>query len=492
MTRSRPSAPASGGRSIARVIVVEADLTRRLEAERTLRSAGHVVDAAASVRQALDRCYVGSYDVAIVSLDLGPGGDGRSLVRWFGGHSPSTRLVIVGGPLTAEEDVEFRTAAPQVFEAGTPVATIVEAALAHGPRRGFFGHAIEVELFDYVQMVAISGRDKLLEVDTSHGAGRIWIDHGDVVHVEYGGEQGEQAFYKLLATGHGGFREAFYVDPPATTIHGSSMHLLMEAARQMDEGVLGQEGGEGEASSGAGSVAATAQPEHDETSFADVDDDEEGVQVDDDTVLGSDDDTSIDFPADDDEILHPAPAVPSPTPSVTPRPAPSSAVSPPVVPTIPSAVGRPRTSTPIAPTPAVTSAARATSPTSTGIPSQVPDNSSTALSLLDDPETRDLMLGQFFQFEGVNGAAIISSSGKVLAEDMRSNSSLVTLAGFYMRGAGRIARDLGYNVFDGVIARAANGSQLLMLSMGATTAVLSIEIGVDPEGVRKEILGVES
>jgi predicted regulator of Ras-like GTPase activity (Roadblock/LC7/MglB family) len=136
--------------------------------------------------------------------------------------------------------------------------------------------------------------------------------------------------------------------------------------------------------------------------------------------------------------------------------------------------------------------ARLPSSAAIGAPSQVPETSSTALSLLDDPETRDLMLGQFFQFEGVNGAAIISSSGKVLAEDMRSNASLVTLAGFYMRGAGRIARDLGYNVFDGVIARAANGSQLLMLSMGATTAVLSIEVGVDPEGVRQEILGVES
>jgi CheY-like chemotaxis protein/translation initiation factor IF-1 len=480
------------------VLVVEADLTRRLEAERTLRSVGYVVDAAASVRQALDRCYVGSYDVAIVGLDLGPGGDGRSLVRWFGGHSPSTRLVIVGGPLTAAEELEFRTAAPRVFPPGTAVASVAEAAIGLGARRGFFGHAIEVELFDYVQMVAISGRDKLLEVETPLGAGRIWIDHGDVVHVEYAGEQGERAFYRLLATGHGGFREAFYVDPPVTTIHGSSMHLLMEAARQMDEGVLGLEGGDGEV--GAPAVGSV---DHDETSFADVD--EEGVHVDDDTVLGADDGPSIDFPTDDDEILHPAPV---PAPGLTPGRGPASP-TPASAPTARAQVAtsaasaapaRPRVATPPAaaaaipgrsPTTAVGDA-RLPSSAAIGAPSQVPETSSTALSLLDDPETRDLMLGQFFQFEGVNGAAIISSSGKVLAEDMRSNASLVTLAGFYMRGAGRIARDLGYNVFDGVIARAANGSQLLMLSMGATTAVLSIEVGVDPEGVRQEILGVES
>jgi predicted regulator of Ras-like GTPase activity (Roadblock/LC7/MglB family) len=112
--------------------------------------------------------------------------------------------------------------------------------------------------------------------------------------------------------------------------------------------------------------------------------------------------------------------------------------------------------------------------------------------LLDDPETRDLMLGQFWQFEGVNGVAIISSTGKVIAEDMRNNSTVVTLAGFYMRGAARIARTLGYNVFDGVIARAANGQQMIMVGMGATSAVLSVAPGHDPEAIRDAIMGVDS
>jgi predicted regulator of Ras-like GTPase activity (Roadblock/LC7/MglB family) len=102
------------------------------------------------------------------------------------------------------------------------------------------------------------------------------------------------------------------------------------------------------------------------------------------------------------------------------------------------------------------------------------------------------MLGQFWQFEGVNGVAIISSTGKVIAEDMRNNSTVVTLAGFYMRGAARIARTLGYNVFDGVIARAANGQQMIMVGMGATSAVLSVAPGHDPEVIRDAIMGVES
>jgi len=121
-----------------------------------------------------------------------------------------------------------------------------------------------------------------------------------------------------------------------------------------------------------------------------------------------------------------------------------------------------------------------------------PIKKATSVDLLDDPETRELMLGQFWQFEGVNGVAIISSTGKVIAEEMRNNTTVVTLAGFYMRGAARIARTLGYNVFDGVIARAASGQQMIMVGMGATSAVLSVAPGHDPEVIRDAIMGVES
>ena len=54
------------------------------------------------------------------------------------------------------------------------------------------------------------------------------------------------------------------------------------------------------------------------------------------------------------------------------------------------------------------------------------------------------------------------------------------------------ARTLGYNVFDGVIARAASGQQMIMVGMGATSAVLSVAPGHDPEVIRDAIMGVES
>src|SRR5690606_28586257 len=102
------------------------------------------------------------------------------------------------------------------------------------------GNQIEVEFFDYVQMVAGSGRDKAVVLTTHTGTGYIWIEHGDIVHAQWGEMRGEQAFYKMLSVGRGSFRENLFRSPPARTIVRSSMHLLMEAARQADEGTLGQ------------------------------------------------------------------------------------------------------------------------------------------------------------------------------------------------------------------------------------------------------------
>ena len=131
-----------------------------------------------------------------------------------------------------------------------------------------FRAGIEVELFDYVQMVALSGRDKLVKIVTPLNEGFIWFEHGDIVHAEFETHAGENAFYKLLAVGRGTFTEVFFTDPPKRTIMGSATGLLMEAARQMDEGTLGQD-------------PVPAVPEHtdDPSSFMDLNEDVAGLHI---------------------------------------------------------------------------------------------------------------------------------------------------------------------------------------------------------------------
>lgn len=572
--------------AVIHTLVVVDDMLLQAAIERRLKHEGHVASSASASRDAIERLRRELYDVVLCDLHT-TSGDGAELLQWLGSYFPSIPVVLIVEALSPEFRGQYEGGGSvRIVEKPIDLDKLVKMIEACGPRKGFYGNQIEVEFFDYVQMVAGSGRDKAVVLTTHTGTGYIWIEHGDIVHAQWGEMRGEQAFYKMLSVGRGSFRENLFRSPPARTIVRSSMHLLMEAARQADEGTLGQtetvEEREPSGASHSGFDAdddlpsepppparpepvrqepARAEPARSPTRAPMPKPDRSGatlpprsaasshsssrrpelrpgdVNMDElaDSAIARIDDLAL--PQDDEEIearnarsspsssRSPAPAdtgdgvpvlrrrvqtlerrVAQPTGPATPsRHTPTSV---PALRHTPASVPARFTpaSTPAIPsraTPTSTPAVRTTTippgygPTSTRSappvrPDARPIKKANTVDLLEDPETRELMLGQFWQFEGVNGVAIISSTGKVIAEDMRNNSTVVTLAGFYMRGAARIARTLGYHVFDGVIARSASGQQMIMVGMGATSAVLSIAAGHDPEAIRDAIMGVDT
>jgi CheY-like chemotaxis protein len=471
-----------------RVLIVDDEVNLRFAIERRLRKAGMETGSASTVRHAIERLRNEAYDVVLCDLRM-PSGDGTQLLEWLGSYSPSTKAIVVSAFVTPEFRESYRPDERlRILEKPVDLDVLVETIEELGPRKGFYGNAIEVELFDYVQTVALSGRDKLIEVATPARVGRIWFEHGDIVHAEYGEYRGEMAFYKLLAVNRGTFKEIYGRPAPMTTVMRSSTHLLMEAARRADEGLLVEDDEDEVAPQPAEEAAPTELD--DESSFEDLSH-ELGEEMPEPVPANL-----VETPVEA-QIKPPDPEVPTPEelfdeiPSDTGR---YQKLKPPVIPAV---------AAPPAPAPSE-SASGSQAPTdlapsasgSARMPVISDDAESRGINtgghaIFDDADTRAVMLEQFWQFEGINGVAIISSTGKVLAEDMRDNSSLVTLAGFYMRGAARIARTLGYNVFDGVVARSVNGQQMVMVSMGAASAVLSVEAGTDAELVRDLVMGVE-
>jgi CheY-like chemotaxis protein len=517
-----------------RVLVVDDEVNLRFAIERRLRKSGMEAVSASTVRQAIERLRAEAFDVVLCDLRM-PGGDGTQLLQWLGSYSPSTNVIIVSAFVTPEIRKEYDTGTGlHILEKPVDLDDLLRLLQEIGPRGGFFGNAIEVELFDYVQMIALCGRDKIIEVRTPTGMGLIWFEHGDIVHAEYGDFRGELAFYKMVAVNRGTFKEVFFRPPPMRTVTRSSTHLLMEAARQADEGTLGESPADG-----LPTVVA------DEASFADVADaaldaalpaetstpaaapaterapattpakapaaarppattpakappaaaapagapapaggtDLEDPVIDDE-LIGDDFVLSDD---DDDVELLPSDGVPEPQPPIGSGPVSaegwddvltaSDSVQAEIARIVPEKQAPPKRAKTPPPEP---SPEPAPSPAASGAWGQH--------AVIDDDATRRQVLERFRAVEGVNGVAIISNTGKVLADDMADSSALVTLAGFYMRGAARVARSLGYNVYDGVIARAASGQQMVLVTTGPTSAVLSVEIGSDPEMVRAEVM----
>ncbi len=507
-----------------RVLIVDDEVNLRFAIERHLRKVGMETGSASTVRHAIDRLRNEAYDVVLCDLRM-PGGNGTQLLQWLGSYSPSTMIIVVSAFVTPEFRKTYQpTGRLRILEKPVDLDVLVQMLEELGHRKGFYGNAIEVELFDYVQMIALSGRDKLVEVTTPEGKGLIWFEHGDIVHVEYDQYRGEMAFYQLLGVNRGTFKEVFNREPPMRTVVRSSTHLLMEAARRADEGTLGQlppsDNEDEETSFGSlvDEISDDAEPEP-EIEVVDIEPDldvdlevdpsaiedpfaeptpaanEPGVPtreltfhesspaglpvVDDDDLVdpfAEPDDTTVKVPTGSVPAVPPQP----PPRSKVPRPKPKTAE----IAAVTDVKEGPMTAEEQAVLQGLTeSDDSAAAPSSGGVMGHA--------AMFEDPDMRSVMLEQFWQFDGINGVAIISSTGKVLAEDMRNNSSLVTLAGFYMRGAARIARTLGFNVFDGVVARSVAGQQMVMVSMGAASAVLSVEAGTDPEAVRDAVMGVE-
>ncbi|WAS94115.1 response regulator [Nannocystis punicea] len=592
--------------AVIHTLVVVDDMLLQAAIERRLKHEGHIAASANGSREAIERLRRELFDVVLCDLHT-TSGDGAELLQWLGSYFPSIPVVLIVEALSPEFRGQYEGGGSvRIVEKPIDLDKLVKAIEACGVRKGFYGNQIEVEFFDYVQMVAGSGRDKAVVLTTHAGTGYLWIEHGDIVHAQWGEIRGEQAFYKMLSVGRGSFRENLFRSPPARTIVRSSMHLLMEAARQADEGILGQtdetvEEREEEkprhvpepepeptppprpvaetrptrapmpkpATSPARSAPPSqpAPPSHGGSGLrraSDVRPDDIDMASVADSAIARIDDLAL--PQDDEELearshhrpqQHRAPERSSSERSGERSPSERSGERSPSersgerspepsndgvpvlrrrVQTLERRVAQPAMPTPARGTPTSVPALRATpasvparhtpasipavparaTPTSIpairtntippgqssvaarGAPAQParndarPIKKANTVDLLEDPETRELMLGQFWQFEGVNGVAIISSTGKVIAEDMRNNSTVVTLAGFYMRGAARIARTLGYHVFDGVIARSASGQQMIMVGMGATSAVLSIAPGHDPEAIRDAIMGVDT
>jgi hypothetical protein len=100
---------------------------------------------------------------------------------------------------------------------------------------GFRGLLRKVGLQDVIQMECLSAKSSILEIFNASLTGRIYIEHGEIIHAVAGGLSGESAFNKLLSLPGGEFSLKTFERPEERTIRGPWVALLMEAARTHDE-----------------------------------------------------------------------------------------------------------------------------------------------------------------------------------------------------------------------------------------------------------------
>ena len=99
----------------------------------------------------------------------------------------------------------------------------------------FQGSLTELHLPDIIQLISVSGKTGVFELEDGEVHGRIFLNEGQIVHAQVADQSGEEAVYSLAIWRKGDFRFEPGKATELRTISKSNTNLLMEAARRLDE-----------------------------------------------------------------------------------------------------------------------------------------------------------------------------------------------------------------------------------------------------------------
>jgi hypothetical protein len=395
----------------------------------------------------LSQCW---FDLAVAATPLPPA---SSLVCWLISSRPSLPLVLFAGRhverLAAFAEKQQNV---HVMPGDWSISSVLELGHRLGARSGFVTQAVEIELFDYLQLLAVNGADKVVEVRTPAGAAMFWFERGAMVHAAFGGLEGEDAFYAVIGTKTGTFRETLADAAPKHTITRSSTHLLMEAARLLDEGSLPSTaldevllGRAGEWARWDDDVDESVE-ETGSVRLAVVVDDTEKMEV---KSRAPDDWSDL----NDDELNFESDATPARNESIR-------------------------------------DAVEFTHEEDFGPGFYTSEGPMLNSLIHEDEEVRRVLVAQFFEEPGVTGVAILDESGVPLISELGSFQASAERAAALIKNATRLGPVLGGRICESMVVRSSTQSHLVLASMGRAWVTLVVEPMTDPDEVRDRVMGI--
>jgi hypothetical protein len=102
----------------------------------------------------------------------------------------------------------------------------------------FRGDLAEIPPFAVLQILEMGRKTGLLRIDSDQTPGKLWLRGGDPVHAETKDQVGFDAALALVHACLGSFTFEPQAAPARHTIEASVTELLLEASRQLDEGLV--------------------------------------------------------------------------------------------------------------------------------------------------------------------------------------------------------------------------------------------------------------
>jgi predicted component of type VI protein secretion system len=102
----------------------------------------------------------------------------------------------------------------------------------------FQGNLAEIPPFAVVQILEMGRNTGVLKIDSDTAPGCLWFRRGDPIHAQTKDQVGFDAALTLVHAKSGRFSFEPVAEVPDSTIEASVTQLLLEASRQIDEGLL--------------------------------------------------------------------------------------------------------------------------------------------------------------------------------------------------------------------------------------------------------------
>jgi two-component system response regulator GlrR len=237
----RPFDTASGS-----VLIVDPGASLTTQVQQPLSKAGCSVESVVSARGALDAMGKAIPDLIIADAQSSAKAI-LGLCQTVRDDHPSVKIIVITAPASDVRAATFLRAGVSDMLVGPIDLEVLyltveknlaaKDAPATGGRKGFSGSLADMSFNDMIQVLSAGAKHVRIAVTADAQRGVVYMRAGDIVHCELDAQRGPDAFYALMHWTDGTFVATQCRDFPEATITVSTMSLLMEGARQLDEGI---------------------------------------------------------------------------------------------------------------------------------------------------------------------------------------------------------------------------------------------------------------
>ncbi|HTV25942.1 MAG TPA: DUF4388 domain-containing protein, partial [Polyangiaceae bacterium] len=152
-------------------------------------------------------------------------------------RSMNTRIVaLIDGEVDASSAALYAAGADSVRQVAAPITDLADEVLRVSRADTLLeGRLDQVGTPELIQMLCLCRRSLMVRIETSSERGAVWLSNGEIHHAISDTVSGQKAMSRIVRADNGRFRAIITSTMPTRTIHQDWQHVMLEAAREVDE-----------------------------------------------------------------------------------------------------------------------------------------------------------------------------------------------------------------------------------------------------------------